>query len=187
MKLVVGLGNPGERYKNTRHNIGANVAKKFAKLHNISLRRQRYLSHFGEGKVGGEDVKIILPLTYMNLSGEAVGSIVKDKKIALSSILVICDDADLELDTLRLRPKGSSGGHKGLRSIIEHLKSDSFPRLRIGIGKAGDLKDHVLSPFGKSEADLVEGIEAMASEAVVCWITKGIEKAMSTYNAGRSA
>ena len=95
MKLIVGLGNPGEKYSLTRHNIGANVAKELAAINNISLRRRRYLSRFGAAKIGGEEVSIILPLTYMNLSGKAVCSIVKDKKIALSDILVICDDAEI--------------------------------------------------------------------------------------------
>lgn len=183
MKLIVGLGNPGEKYKFTRHNIGADVAKRIAKSNNISLRKRKYLSRFGEGKIGGEEVNIILPLTYMNLSGRAVGSIVRDKEIALSDILVICDDADLKLGNIRIRPRGSSGGHRGLSSIIENLGSESFPRLRIGIGKNGDLRNHVLSTFGKDEINKVEEIQEKTAQAVLSWLTKGIVKTMNLYNA----
>jgi len=186
MKLIVGLGNPGEKYKFTRHNIGTSIAKRLAKSNNISLRKHMYLSSFGEGRLCGEELNIILPLTYMNLSGKAVSLIVKDKKIALSDILVICDDADLELGDMRIRPKGSSGGHRGLRSIIENLGNSSFPRLRIGIGKKGrDLKSHVLTPFSKGEKDKVREVETRAVEATLCWLTKGIVPAMNIYNAKR--
>ena len=183
MKLIVGLGNPGEKYKSTRHNIGANVTKRLAKRNNISLRRRKYSSRFGERKIGDEQVYIILPLTYMNLSGGAVRSIVKDKEIALSDILVICDDADLKLGNIRIRPKGSDGGHRGLRSIIENLGSESFSRLRIGIGKEGDLRNHVLAPFSKDETGKVEEVEERAADAALCWLTKGIVQTMNVYNA----
>ena len=182
MKLIVGLGNPGEKYKFTRHNIGANVTKKLAKANNISLRKRKYLSRFGEGKIGHEVVNIISPLTYMNLSGRAVYLIVKDKRIALSNILVICDDADLKLGNIRIRPKGSDGGHRGLRSIVENLGTESFPRLRIGIGKEGNLKAHVLTPFSKDELDKVKEVEKKAANATLCWLTKGIVKTMNIYN-----
>lgn len=183
MKLFVGLGNPGEDYKHTRHNIGASVVKNLARLNNISLRRRKYLSRFGEGRIDGEGVNIILPETFMNLSGGAVSSIIKDKKITLTDILIVCDDADLKLGDIRIRPEGSSGGHKGLRSIIEHLKSESFPRLRIGIGKAGDLKRHVLKPFSKREAALVKETEEKATKAALSWLREGIVASMNTYNA----
>ena len=183
MKLIVGLGNPGEKYKSTKHNIGANVAKKLAKSNNISLRRRKYLSYFGEGKIGSERVNIILPQTYMNLSGKAVNLAVKDKDISPTEILVICDDADLELGNIRIRLKGSDGGHLGLRSIIEDLQTESFPRLKVGIGKNGDLTNHVLRPFDKNKIKTVEELEERAADAAVCWITQGITKAMNTYNA----
>jgi PTH1 family peptidyl-tRNA hydrolase len=185
MKLIVGLGNPGEKYKLTRHNIGANVAKRLAKLNNINLRRRGYLSRFGEGRIGREEVNIILPETFMNLSGGAVSSVVKSKKIALSDILVICDDADLKLGTIRMRSKGSDGGHRGLRSIIENLKTQSFPRLRIGIGKEKDLRSYVLRSFNKNEEKLVKEVEETSIEAAICWLTRGIAQAMNTYNARR--
>lgn len=183
MKLIVGLGNPGEKYKFTRHNIGANVTKQLAKSNNISLRRLKFLSRFGEGKIRNKEVNIILPLTYMNLSGKAVYSIVKDRKIALSDILIICDDADLKLGNIRIRPKGSDGGHRGLRSIIETFGTESFPRLRIGIGKEGDLKHHVLGYFGKDELDRVKELEEKAMNVILDWLTKGIRETMNSYNA----
>lgn len=183
MKLIVGLGNPGEKYKYTRHNIGANVAGEVARSNNISLRRRRYLSRFGEGKIAGEDVNIISPLTYMNLSGRAVSAIVRGKKIALSDILIICDDADLKLGNIRIRPNGSSGGHRGLRSIIENLGSEGFARLRIGVGKDGDLRNHVLSSFAKDEMDRVEEVKERAAGAVSSWLERGVAHAMNLYNA----
>jgi len=193
MKLIVGLGNPGKEYERTRHNIGAKVVKMLADLNKISLRRRRYFSHFGEGKIHSESVVIILPLTYMNLSGEAVEAVIKDKEIPLSDLLVVCDDADLDLGGIRIRPSGSDGGHRGLRSIITKLGTSSFARLRMGIGpargrsasggKKGELKDHVLSPFNKGEMDEVGEVEERAAEAADCWLKNGIEKAMNKYNA----
>ena len=182
MKVIVGLGNPGEKYTLTRHNVGALVVKKLAGAYNISLRRRRYLSRFGEGKIAGEDVKIIFPQTYMNLSGEAVSLIVNDLGIDIADILIVCDDADLKLGDIRMKHRGSDGGHKGLRSISENLKTNDFPRMRMGIGKRGDLTDHVLTPFTKDELRLVKELEDRAVNAVVCWIDKGIREAMNIYN-----
>lgn len=193
MKLIVGLGNPGEKYAGTRHNAGAKVVKALANTNAINLRRKRHLSIFGEGRISGKVVWLILPMTYMNLSGEAVISAMKDKDIAISDILVVCDDADLKLGSIRMRPSGSDGGHRGLRSIIETLRSNSFARLRIGIGhargysalgeKKNSLKDHVLMPFNKDEAKRIKEAEERALEAILCWISDGINKAMNRYNA----
>jgi PTH1 family peptidyl-tRNA hydrolase len=182
MKLIVGLGNPGEEYKHTRHNIGAKVVRMFADSNGISLRRRRYSSHFGEGKIHDEDVIIIVPSTYMNLSGEAVLAVVKDRDILPSDILVACDDADLNIGDIRIRPSGSDGGHRGLRSIIAKLATNSFARLRIGIGKKGSLKDHVLRPFEKAELAEVKKVEKRAAEAVEYLLKNGIDKAMNKYN-----
>jgi len=190
MKLIVGLGNPGEEYKHTRHNVGAKVVKILADSNRISLRRRRYFSHFGEGTIAGEKVILILPLTFMNLSGDAVVAVMKDKEIPASDLLVVCDDADLELGIIRIRPSGSDGGHRGLRSIIAKLGASSFNRLRIGIGRArsesaggGSLKDHVLRPFNKDEMARAEDAEERAAEAVSYWLKNGIDKAMNKYNA----
>ncbi len=185
MRLIVGLGNPGLRYRATKHNIGADVVAEVARFHGISLRRLRYRSRFGEGRIVGEEICIIVPETYMNLSGEAVNSIVTDRHIALEEILIVCDDADLPLGTIRMRAQGSDGGHKGLRSIVECLGSSAFPRLRIGIGKEGDLSQHVLAPFRKEELYRVREVKKTAQEAILCWLTEGIAKAMNRYNASR--
>ena len=198
MKLIVGLGNPGEEYKHTRHNMGAKVVRILADSNRISLRRRRYSSHFGEGKIHGEEVIIILPLTYMNLSGEAASAVMNDKEILPSDLLVVCDDADLGLGEIRIRPSGSDGGHRGLRSIIAGLGTSSFNRLRIGIGRAKgepppkgvgghgasgrSLKDHVLRPFSKDEAAMVMEVEERAAEAVSYWLKNGMDKAMNKYN-----
>ncbi len=198
MKLIVGLGNPGEEYKETRHNIGAKIVKILADSSRVNLRRRRYFSHFGEGRIDGEDVIAILPSTYMNLSGEAVAAVMKDKDIPPSDVLVVCDDADLNLGSIRIRPFGSDGGHRGLRSIIAKIGTSSFNRLRIGIGrakgdsrpqsvvsggKAGSLKDYVLRPFGKGEQNVVTEVEKRAVKAIHCWLKNGINKAMNEYNA----
>lgn len=193
MKLIVGLGNPGEEYKHTRHNIGARIARALAGSNRISLRRRRYSSCFGEGRIQGNDVVIILPLTYMNLSGDAVSAVMDDRKIQLSDLLVICDDADLDLGSIRIRPSGSDGGHRGLRSIIAKLGTNSFNRMRIGIGRAkggsasgekkDSLKDHVLRPFNMGETAVVSKAEEKAVEAVSYWLKNGIDKTMNRYNA----
>lgn len=199
MKLIVGLGNPGEEYKHTRHNMGAEVVRALADSNRISLSRRRYSSHFGGGKIYGEEVVIILPLTYMNLSGEAVSAVMNDKEIIPSDLLVVCDDADLEIGEIRIRPSGSDGGHRGLRSIIAELGTSSFNRLRIGIGRAkggplpqgtsrrgasgGSLKDHVLRPFSRNEAAMVKEAEERACDAVSYWLKNGIDKTMNKYNA----
>ena len=192
MKLIVGLGNPGEEYKSTRHNVGAKVVKILADSKGISLRRQKYSSRFGEGRINDEDAVIILPMTYMNLSGEAVLAAVNDKKVSPSDLLIVCDDADLELGSLRIRPSGSDGGHRGLRSIIAKLGTNSFVRLRIGIGRAkgasasgekkGSLRNHVLKPFERGEMKKVKEVEGRAAEAAEYLLKYGIEKAMNKYN-----
>jgi len=184
MKLIVGLGNPGRKYKATRHNVGALLAESFAAERRISIRRRRYSSLVGEGRVEGEETVFMLPLTYMNLSGEAVRSITKDRGIRTVDILILCDDADLEFGSLRLRVRGSDGGHRGLRSVIESLGSSDFARLRIGIGKRGELSSHVLSPFVKDELRELEFILKKAAGAVECWFTKDISECMNAYNSG---
>lgn len=187
MKIIVGLGNPGLRYGRTRHNVGARAARYFAESHKIGLRYRKYRSLFGEGRAGGEDVKVVLPMTYMNLSGQAVAGVKKDLNVDFSEMLVLCDDADLPFGAIRIRGNGSAGGHRGLKSIIESLGSKEFPRLRIGIGRAEEandpgLKDYVLGPFNKEEEKALERILARIGEAADCWIKKGINAVMNLYN-----
>ena len=185
MKLIIGLGNPGLRYKNTRHNIGFLVVKEISKKFDISVKRKKYKGLLGEGLVEGEKVTLLMPQTYMNLSGEAVAGIVKKEKISLPDILVIHDDLDLSLGFIRLREKGTSGGHKGLKSIIEHLGTSHFPRLRVGIAKTrktGDVVRFVLTPFDSGEKTILKDAVNQAAGCAITWLTAGPEKAMTGFN-----
>jgi PTH1 family peptidyl-tRNA hydrolase len=180
MKLIVGLGNPGLLYKNSRHNIGIQVVKGLAKEYNIKLARDKsVLCKQGHGIKDGIDFLLAHPLLFMNLSGESVNALVKKYKIKLEDLLVICDDLDLGLGKIRIRPRGSSAGHKGVKSIIEHLRSDSFPRLRIGIGRPAqkkDIKGFVLSKFKKEEVDLINEAIRRAIRCSQLWLRHGIKE-----------
>jgi peptidyl-tRNA hydrolase, PTH1 family len=185
MKLIIGLGNPGSKYGDTRHNIGFKVARALADRYNIRLNTKTYNSFIGKGRVFSEDVVIALPQTYMNRSGEAVRMMSMRKKTAPKDILVICDDINLELGIIRIRPSGSSGGHKGLESIIEHMHNRDFARLRIGIGKdtgSPDLSGYVLSPFKKGEIGALDSAIVSAVECCEEWIKEGAERAANRFN-----
>jgi len=187
MKLISGLGNPTRKYRMTRHNVGFMVIDRLAEDLSVRLRKSIRLSSFmGEGSAEGEKVVLQKPLTFMNLSGRAVGAAARKKGLDAGDILVVCDDVNLELGRMRMRRSGSSGGHNGLKSIIEGLATDRFQRLRIGIGKdtsgERDLSGYVLDKFDKRELTLLEGILEAASEAVMVYLTEGIESAMTKYN-----
>ncbi len=185
MKLIIGLGNPGFRYRNTRHNIGFLVVRRIAKEFRIPLKKKRYKGILGTGAIAGKKTTLFMPLTYMNLSGEAVEEIVNTQKINSENTLVVCDDINLEFGLIRLRTKGSSGGHKGLCSVIEHLGTNEFPRLRIGIGRKTEAKDRanfVLSRFDSDERLALRDIIEKAVECVVVWIKLGPDRAMSAFN-----
>ncbi|UCD54875.1 MAG: aminoacyl-tRNA hydrolase [Candidatus Omnitrophota bacterium] len=185
MKLIVGLGNPGLRYKNTRHNIGFLIIAKLSKKFNIPVKKRKYKGILGKGSIRGEKIALFMPQTYMNLSGEAVGEAVKKGKINLEDILVIYDDINLKLGLMRLRKKGSSGGHNGMESLIEHLGTTEFPRLRIGISgnrETGDIVNFVLSPFDSAEKPLLKDIINQGVECVVAWLELGPDKAMTRFN-----
>jgi PTH1 family peptidyl-tRNA hydrolase len=185
MKLIIGLGNPGRKYENTRHNVGFKTAYALADKYKIRLNTKTFSSLIGKGRIFSEDVIIALPQTYMNNSGEAVRMIFLRKKMEPKDILVICDDVNLELGIIRIRPAGSSGGHKGLASIIDHLDSGDFARLRIGIGKetgSPALSGYVLSPFKKNEAKTLEGVIGSAVECCEAWIKEGAERAANRFN-----
>ncbi len=156
MKLIVGLGNPGKLYIDSRHNIGFSVARALKKKHKIFLKKDSFTHSLnGKGKIRGKDFILTLPSTFMNLSGVAVSSLLKKYGIDLDNLLVVCDDVDLEFGKMRIKPDGSSGGHKGLASIIDSLRSARFARLRIGIGrpkkKELEVSQYVLSPFSREE------------------------------------
>ena len=185
MKVIVGLGNPGKKYDNTRHNIGFEAIDYIADKEGISINTGKHKALIGTGYMAGEKVLLVKPQTFMNLSGESLRPIMDFYKLDLSDILVIYDDISLEPGMLRLRTKGSAGGHNGIKSIIAHLGSDNFPRLKFGVGdkpKEMDLADYVLGRFSpQDEAVVSEGIKR-ACEAVECMIGEGCDAAMNKYN-----
>lgn len=186
MKLIIGLGNPGLCYKTTRHNVGFIAVETLAKINKLEFRRNRFLKSLtAKGKVFGRDSLLILPQTYMNLSGTAVAQAVKRSNAAIEDILVICDDTAIPLGCIKIKPKGGHGGHKGLASIIMELKSNEFSRLRVGIGKqeeGRDLSDYVLAKFSRAEKLVLNKSLETVVEAVRGWIEEGIEKTMSNFN-----
>jgi len=183
--LIVGLGNPGLAYRHNRHNVGFMVADALAEKLEIPLKRVKFKAQIGNGKL--EDIPIIIakPLTFMNNSGEAVAPLVHYFKVPLERLLVIHDDMDLPLGTLRMRPSGGSAGHNGMLSIFDKLGTNAIPRLRVGIGRPPgrmDPADYVLQDFPKSDEELLKMVIAQACEAALAFITTGLEKAMNTYN-----
>lgn len=185
MYVVVGLGNPGKDYTNTRHNVGFDTLDLLAKRNNININKIKFKSVYGEGNIGNEKVLLVKPQTFMNNSGIAVSDIFKFYKVPIGNIIVIVDDIDIEFASIRIRGKGSAGSHNGLKSIIYHLQDDGFPRIKIGIGKkyeSQDLADFVLSRFGKSEKDDIQISFVKAAEAVETIIKEGIDPAMNKYN-----
>lgn len=185
MKLIVGLGNPGREYLLTRHNIGFMVLDSIAHKYGMKFNKLKYKSFLAGGFITGEEVLLAKPLTYMNLSGEAIKELVDGYGISLNFLLIIHDDLDLPGGTLRLRARGGSGGHKGLNSIIEKLHTKEFNRLRIGIGRPSELEDaadHVLGRFIPEEEPAVKKIIKKAVSAVEVFIVEGIEEAMNRFN-----
>lgn len=179
-RLIVGLGNPGMRYTDTRHNFGFMVLKACADKIGVTFKTEsKFSGSLAKAKLGDLDLFLLLPTTYMNLSGEAVKKALSFFKILPQNMLVVCDDADIPFETLRLRAEGGSGGHNGLKSITEKLTSSSYPRLRMGIGKptSGELESHVLERFSKEEEVQLPNICGRAIEIVTCWATEGMVKA----------
>jgi PTH1 family peptidyl-tRNA hydrolase len=183
MFLIVGLGNPGKEYEDTRHNVGFRVVDGIAKEYNIQINRQKFKGTYGEGIINGEKIMLLKPVTYMNLSGQSVREVVDFYNLKNHEILVIYDDISLEVGKLRIREKGSAGGHNGIKSIIEHLGSDVFSRIKIGVGQPDtDLVKHVLGKFTKEEkAVLDESIEA-ATKATAEIIKNDVKAAMNQFN-----
>lgn len=186
MKAIIGLGNPGRDYKWTRHNVGFEVINKLAYDYNIDMNKEKYKALIGEGRIGMEKVLLIEPLTYMNLSGESVREFVNFYKLQPEDIIVVCDDINLPLGSIRIRAKGSDGGQKGLRNIIYQLGYDNFTRVRVGVGEKPpkwDLAKYVLSKFTEEEnTDIIKGITD-AGDAVAMIVKDGsTQQAMNTYN-----
>ena len=184
MKIIVGLGNPGLKYRGTRHNTGFLVIDELAKRYRVRVNKKKYGGVCGSGKVQGEEVLLFKPLTFMNLSGGAVSAAVSDKLTSKEDLLVISDDFNLPLGEIRLRAKGSSGGHNGLRSTIERV-GEEFARLRIGVGADRHIEDassFVLASFTRREKPLLAEAVQNAAGCVETWLTEGVQKAMSRYN-----
>jgi len=186
LKLIVGLGNPGIFYRTTRHNVGFRVVDALAKAYKIPLRSDRSSrSLSGKGNIQGAPVVIAMPLTYMNLSGQAVAALVKKHKIGPERMLVVYDDIDLDFGRIKVRESGSSGGHRGMKSIIEALGSQEFNRLRVGIGRpAGDkdAADYVLAGFNSGEKTRLKGIIKEACACLSLWASEGITECMNVFN-----
>ncbi len=186
MKFFVGLGNPGKKYDGTRHNIGFTVIDRLAEKLSIPIDRQKFKADFGIGTVANEKVILFKPLTYMNLSGEAVRPFLDYYRIDLDDMVVIYDDLDLPLGKLRLRQKGSAGGHNGVKSIIDHVGSGEFKRIRFGIGRPKHphipIVDYVLSPFDSEERKFVEDAVEKAVLACEKWITTPFLEVMNEFN-----
>ncbi len=186
MKLIVGLGNPGSEYEFSRHNLGFMAVNELLKYFNARLRNDA-ANKCLKAILNFKAVDFILckPLTWMNLSGQAVKNIVLKNKITSRDILVICDDVHLEAGEIKIKAEGSSGGHNGLASIIESLGTRDFNRLRIGVagpGNSGELSDYVLSDFKSGEYKIIQGALTRARETVLCWLEKGIDATMNRFN-----
>ncbi len=182
--LIIGLGNAGRRYRNNRHNIGFMVADRLAEAYDISLGRVQQRAVVGNGRIASRRVILAKPQTMMNLSGDAVGPLANYYKIPLANMLVIYDELDLPLGTIRLREKGGSGGHNGMKSIMQQVGND-FPRMRLGIGRPpGKMPPaaYVLQDFGQNDLPLLADVIEEALKAVVTYLTEGIDLAMSRHN-----
>ncbi len=185
-QLIVGLGNPGSKYENTRHNVGFLVIDRLAKLWQINLSEtKKFQGFFGEGMSPVGKIRLLKPTTFMNNSGQAIRAVVDWYKLPPESVLVIYDDMDLPVGRLRIRLSGSAGGQNGMKSAIAHLGTQQFPRLRIGIGSAMSEKDavsHVLGSFAPSEKRAIEEVLDLTVSAIELSLKQGVEKAMSLYN-----
>lgn len=187
LHLIVGLGNPGAKYVRTRHNVGFQLVEQLAqRWHGAWTTEKKFQAKVAQAERDERRVLLAQPQTFMNASGESVGAMVTWFRTPLARLLVAVDDADLPLGQIRLRSRGSSGGHHGLESIEKHVGSQEFARLRIGIGRTADGKreitDYVLAPFSAAESELVGRVLTAASGQVECWLDAGIEKAMNEFN-----
>ena len=184
MYIIVGLGNPGKKYENTRHNMGFIAVDLLAEKYGIKVDKIKFKALVGEGRIAGQKVLLVKPQTYMNLSGQSVMEVMNFYKEDIENLIVIYDDIDIPTGTIRLRKKGSAGTHNGMRNIVYLLQEDGFPRIRVGIGSESkvDLIHYVTSGVTKKEKDLLEDALTRAADAAACIVEKGIEKAMNEYN-----
>lgn len=184
MYIIVGLGNPGKKYENTRHNMGFIAVDLLAEKYGIKVDKIKFKALVGEGRIAGQKVLLVKPQTFMNLSGQSVMEVMNFYKEDIENLIVIYDDIDIPTGTIRLRSKGSAGTHNGMRNIVYLLQDDGFPRIRVGIGseKKVDLINYVTSGVTKQEKELLEDALTRAADAAACIVEKGIDKAMNEYN-----
>ena len=184
MYVIVGLGNPGKKYQNTRHNLGFITLDRLAEKHNIKVSKIAFKALVGDGSINNQKVLLVKPQTYMNLSGESIREVLSYYKVDPENLIVIYDDIDIEAGKLRIRKKGSAGSHNGMKSIIYQIKSEDFPRIRIGIGgyRKMALRDFVIGGFSKEEKAILEDAVERGVEAIENILDEGIDHAMNRYN-----
>ncbi len=186
MYIIVGLGNPGKDYQNTRHNIGFDVIDALAETAGISVAEKKHKALIGKGVIDGQKVILVKPQTYMNLSGESVRDVIDYYKIdEEQEMIVVSDDISLDVGMLRVRKKGSAGGHNGLKNIIQHLGHDTFMRIKMGVGekpKGYDLADYVLGHFTREERKVMDEAAKTATEAIRMMIAGDVDRAMNAFN-----
>lgn len=184
--LVVCLGNVGDAYDNTRHNVGFEVADELAERKNVPIQKLKYRALTNTVELGGQKALLMKPVTYMNLSGEAAGEAARFYKVPPERVLVVCDDVALAPGKLRIRKGGSAGGHNGLKNLIQHLGTDQFPRIRVGVGQKPhpdyDMADWVLGKFQGEDRKAMDAAVKRAADAVECFLKDGIDKAMNRFN-----
>ena len=185
MYLIVGLGNPEEKYSNTRHNMGFDVINELSKECDIKVSKSKFDAFYGMGEINGEKVILVKPQTYMNLSGESIVKFKKFYKISNKTVIIIYDDIDLKLGDIRLKAKGSSGSHNGMKSVIENLNTEDFIRVRIGIGSPenkDDIINYVIGQIPKREREILNGSIVKAKNSVIEILKNGIDIAMNKFN-----
>ncbi len=184
MYIIAGLGNPGKRYENTRHNVGFMAVDALAAKHDIDVTKLKFKALVGEGRINGKKVLLVKPQTFMNLSGDSLSQIVNFYKCEHENLIVVYDDLDIGLGSIRIRQKGSAGTHNGMRSVVESLAFTDFPRIRIGIGDFGkkDIIDFVIGDFAKEEKDVISTSLSQVVKALECFVESGIDLAMNRYN-----
>ena len=186
--MIVGLGNPGKEYERTRHNVGFDVVDAFARQYGIEVKKKKFGGLVGDGMIGGKKVLLVKPQKYMNLSGQVVATAVGFYRLSIDKIIVVTDDMALEPGRIRLRAKGSAGGHNGLSDIKNKLGSQDYARLRVGIGRSEYIiaRDYVLGRPTADEKELIDEAVKRSKEALFCWVNEGIEPAMNKYNVRKS-
>ncbi len=183
--IIIGLGNPGTRYDNTRHNVGFETIDLLSHRYGIKVSKLKHKALLGDGTIEGARVLLVKPQTFMNLSGESVREVLEWYKPSIKNVILVYDDIDLPLGRLRVRSKGSAGTHNGMRSVIYHVQDDTFPRIKIGVGKPPenwDLADYVLSRFGSGDRKIIDNAISSAADAVGTIIRAGVEAAMQRFN-----